>query len=319
MNIFSEEALKSDSQFFMDVVEGLNAEAKSLPCKYFYDEKGSQLFDEICVLDEYYLTRAELSIMEHHASSIAYQIGERVMLVEYGSGSSVKTRILLDELESAVAYVPVDISEEHLLKTADQLQLSYPEVEILPVVADFVTPFELPVSKRAAAHVAVYFPGSTIGNFTPYEAGKLIANMAGRLGKQGGLLIGIDLQKDPAILEAAYNDAQGVTSAFNLNLLTRINNQLNGNFDLNQFRHRAVYNSAKHRIEITIESQCRQTVAIGDHDFDFAKGEEILTEYCHKYTIAGFARLASQYGFSLHQHWTDENELFAVLHLVLDD
>lgn len=311
--------LNPHQHFLNDVLHGLKIKQKTLPCKYLYDERGSQLFDQICELDEYYVTRAELSIMESCAASIAEQIDTEVMLVEYGSGSSLKTRILLDALIQPRAYVPVDISEDHLRKTARELQESYPELQVLPVVADFTKPFQLPRCDPAASHVAIYFPGSTIGNFTEEAAGKLLEQMSNMLGPQGGLLIGIDLHKATDVLESAYNDALGVTAEFNLNLLARINHELDGNFDLEQFEHKAFYNQSQHRIEISIVSLTDQIVEIGDEAITFSKGEEILTEYSHKYTVAGFAQFSSQFGFSLHKHWTDENEYFAVLHLVLED
>lgn len=304
--------------FLNDVLHGLSQPRKTLPCKYLYDERGSQLFDQICQTEEYYPTRTELSIMEQHADRIAYQIDKTVMLVEYGSGSSLKTRVLLDALREPAAYVPVDISEEHLLKTAVELQSLYPALDVLPVVADFTRPFALPASEQPASHVALYFPGSTIGNFTPQAAGELLRGMASLLGPGGGLLIGIDLQKDVSIIEAAYNDAQGVTAEFSLNLLHRINAELAANFDVEQFVHQAVYNPKAQRVEISVVSQAAQNVRIGEHMIHFQPGEQILTEYSHKYTIEGFAQFASQFGFSLHESWTDPRHYFGVLHLVLD-
>lgn len=317
MNSAADSSSQIDS-FAEDVIHGLSQPNKELSCKYLYDERGSALFDQICETEEYYPTRTELQIMQDNAQSIAFQIGSGVMLVEYGSGSSVKTRMLLDSLDQLAAYVPVDISEEHLLKTAESLRTAYPNIEVLPVVADFTRPFELPQSNQDTTHVALYFPGSTIGNFTPKGAGELLTFMSQMLGSQGGLLIGIDLQKEVSVIEAAYDDVQGVTSQFSLNLLTRINTELDGNFDLTAFKHQAVYNHVEHRIEISIVSLRDQQVTVGDRRFDFAAGEEILTEYSHKYTIDGFAKFASQFGFSLHQHWVDERDYFAVLHLVLD-
>ncbi len=310
--------VKPTEAFLDDVLLGLSQPKKSLPCKYLYDERGSQLFDKICQTDEYYPTRTELAIMERHAESIAYQIDKAVMLVEYGSGSSLKTRVLLDALQEPAAYVPVDISEEHLIKTAIELQSVYPTLDVLPVVADFTRPFSLPTSERPASHVALYFPGSTIGNFTPRAAGQILRGMAAMLGPGGGLLIGIDLQKDVSTIEAAYNDAHGVTAEFNLNLLTRINEELGGDFQLGQYEHRAIYNSVKQRVEISIVSQTAQHMQLGDQVIRFEAGEEILTEYSHKYTIDGFAQFASQFGFSLHESWTDKHMYFGVLHLVLD-
>ncbi|MDA7527435.1 L-histidine N(alpha)-methyltransferase [bacterium] len=310
--------LNPTEHFLRDVRSGLSQKQKTLPCKYLYDERGSQLFDQICELDEYYVTSTELSIMEANTASIAAQIDTEVMLVEYGSGSSLKTRILLDSLLEPRAYVPIDISEEHLIKTSVELQKAYPSLQVLPVVADFTNSFQLPKCEPPASHVAIYFPGSTIGNFTPENAGKLLDNMSQMLGDQGGLLIGIDLQKKVSVLEAAYNDSANVTADFNLNLLNRINNELNGDFDLEHFEHRAIYNQTDHRIEISIVSLKDQVVSISGERFHFTTGEEILTEYSHKYTIDGFAEFAAEYGFTLHKSWTDEKEYFGVLHLVLE-
>lgn len=315
MNV-NDTTIATDAEFLHDTIQGLSGDRKSLPCKYFYDERGSKLFEKICELDEYYLTRVEICIMEQHAKSIASQIDSDVMLVEYGSGSSVKTRLLLEALIRPAAYVPVDISAEHLLGTADNLRAAYPEIEILPVVADFTKPFQLPESTSAPSHVALYFPGSTIGNFSEQDAGDLLAFMSNMLGRQGGLLIGIDLQKEPAIVEAAYNDKAGVTAEFNLNILNRINVELDGNFELTKFQHRSVYNEKLCRIETSIVSSCDQDVTVDGQVFEFAKEEEIHTEYSYKYTIEGFAEFANPFGFRLHKHWTDEDGYFAVLHLV---
>ncbi len=306
-------------QFLDDVLVGMRATPKRLPCKYFYDERGSQLFDQICLLEEYYLTRSEDQIIKEYAQEMADQIGPGVMLVEYGSGSSTKTRALLDTLDDAVAYVPVDISREHLASTAARLSRSYPQIEILPVCADFTEDFALPESRREPTHSAVFFPGSTIGNFEPHAALAILGQIADLCGRGGGLLIGIDLQKDVSTIEAAYNDASGVTADFNINLLERINRELAGEFDLELFAHQAIYDDLEDRIEISLVSRNRQSVSIGDHSFQFAEGEAIITEYSHKYTIDGFAKLAAQVGLTLRRSWTDPEQRFAVLHLALLD
>lgn len=306
----------TDQSFLNDVIRGLSQPKKELNCKYFYDEQGSRLFDQICELDEYYLTRTELAIMGAHAAEMAEQLGHGIALVEFGSGSSVKTKILLDQLCEPTAYMPLDISEEHLLKTTVGLRKLYPMVEIIPIIADFTKGFALPATKRPYSHAAVYFPGSTIGNFTPSQASQMLRRIVKILGRDGGLLIGIDLQKDPAIIEAAYNDVEGVTAEFNLNVLHRINRDLKADINVDQFRHKAVYNPDRGRVEISIVSQTDETIHIDDQEFFVRKGEEILTEYSHKYTIDGFAELASEAGFSLHKYWTDEQDYFAVLHLV---
>jgi dimethylhistidine N-methyltransferase len=306
------------NQFFQDVIHSLSKTNKELPCKYFYDERGSQLFDEICELDEYYLTRTELQIMQSNAKEIASQIDTKVMLVEYGSGSSIKTRILLDHLHDPVAYVPVDISKEHLQRTADLLTEDYPRIEILPVCADFTKGFSLPKSKRKPSHSAVYFPGSTIGNFLPAKSRELLSQISSLCGEGGGLVIGIDLVKDKKSLEAAYNDRLGVTAEFNRNLLVRMNRELGANFEVDQFRHEARFNATASRIEMYLISDRKQTVTIGEHEFHFRRGEAICTEHSHKYTIPRFAKLASEVGLVLHKSWTDPEELFAVLHLVVE-
>jgi dimethylhistidine N-methyltransferase len=304
--------------FLNDVRAGLRAAAKSLPCKYFYDKRGSELFDRICLLEEYYLTRAELSIMERGAIEMGKQIGQGVRLVEYGSGSSVKTRYLLDALPEAAAYVPVDISGQHLEQTAAELAADYPRIEILPVCADFTQEFALPQPTRVASHTAVYFPGSTIGNFLPARATELLRNISSLCGPGGGLLIGIDLKKNVATIEAAYDDPQGVTAAFNLNLLRRINRELGADFNLTEFRHRAIYNSDLGRVEIDLVSRQAQAVKIAGEVYEFGEGEAIRTEYSHKYTIDEFAALSAPAGLMLHHQWTDEAQNFAVLHLVVE-
>lgn len=308
------------AQFLADVLAGLRSSPKEFPCKYFYDERGSQLFDDICELDEYYLTRTEDEIIKRHVQEMADQIGPGVMLVEYGSGSSTKTRTLLDHLNDPVAYVPVDISREHLRRVAATLSHAYPQMEVLPVCADFTKPFALPQSRRAPTHSAVFFPGSTIGNFKPREAREMIKHLAAMCGTGGGLLIGIDLQKDPRVIEAAYNDARGVTADFNLNLLRHINHELDADFDLAQFRHRASYDERLGRIQMSLVSRRAQVVTVGGRGgeaFEFAADEPIITEYSHKYTIDGFAEMAADACLTLRRSWTDAQRRFAVLHFAL--
>ncbi len=312
----------TDAQFQRDVLDGLSRSKKALPCKYLYDPAGSALFDQICELPEYYLTRTESQIMEQSAAEIAGALGPRPVVVELGSGSSTKTRILLDNIHDA-AYVPVDISREHLLSTADTLREDYPEHAIAPVVADFMSPFhlsdQLSHSDLASyGSVTVYFPGSTIGNLTQAEARTLLKNIAGLSDCDGeechpGLLIGIDLVKDTSVLEAAYNDAQGVSSAFSLNLLKRINRELEADFQVSQFAHTAFFNEQHARIEIYLESKVDQTVTVAGEEFEFGKGERIHTEFSHKYTIDSFVEIAAQAGFELKDHWTDAKKYFAIL------
>lgn len=306
--------VSDESAFLQDVLFGLSQERKELHCKYFYDETGSQLFDQICDLDEYYPTRTELAIMSTHASDIAARIGEGAVLVEYGSGSSTKTRLLLDELESAHAYLPVDISEDHLQQTADRLREDYEDLDIHPLAVDFTSPFELP-EPYATSKTTIYFPGSTIGNLKSDEAVELLASIADQCGSDGGLLIGFDLAKDESILKAAYDDSEGVTAAFNLNLLHRINRELDANFDVDRFAHVATYNREESRIEIYIESLDDQEVTVGEQAFQFARGERIFTEYSHKYGVDQFVALAAKAGLKMDALWTDQRDYFAVMHL----
>jgi dimethylhistidine N-methyltransferase len=303
--------------FLRDVIAGLRKRPKSLSCKYFYDQPGSELFDRICQLDEYYLTRTELALMEQFAPEMGAQIGPGAMLVEYGSGSSVKTRYLLDNLPDLIAYVPVDISGDHLQQTARELACDYPRIEVLPVCADFTHDFALPHSLRATTHSAVYFPGSTIGNFLPGPATGLLRRITRMCGTGGGLLIGIDLKKDAATIEAAYNDRLGVTAEFNLNMLRRINRELGADFDLDQFFHRARYNDKLGRVEMSLVSRRAQSVTFGGETIEIDPGESICTEYSHKYTVEEFAVIAAAAGLTLRKEWTDNNRQFAVLHFAV--
>ncbi|MEL7266626.1 MAG: L-histidine N(alpha)-methyltransferase [Planctomycetota bacterium] len=300
--------------FRRDVIKELSRSPKSLPSKYFYDQRGSLLFDQICTLDEYYLTRSETEIMREYADEIGQAIGEGVMLVEYGSGSSAKSRLLLDRLLDPVAYVAVDISHQHLLATSDQLRRDYSQLEIIPVIADFSGPFQLPKPKTRPRSTTVYFPGSTIGNLLVNDAVQLLKSIAQQCGKNGQLVIGIDLQKDVKIIERAYNDAEGITAKFNLNLLDRINRELDASIDLSGFAHVARYNQSKHRIDMFLRSERPQTIVIGETQLVFNRGELIHTEYSHKYTIKGFADLAAKSGLTLVGSWTDQRGYFAVLH-----
>jgi dimethylhistidine N-methyltransferase len=299
-----------------EVLAGLRRRRKRLPCKYFYDARGSLLFDQICELDEYYLTRTELAIMHAHAGEMAAAIGGSALLIEYGSGSSTKTRVLLDHLREPAAYVPIDISGEHLRLSAGSLAAAYPGLDVLPVCADYTTRFHLPEPDEQPARRIVYFPGSTIGNFEPADALAFLRGIARVCGPGGGLLIGVDLKKDPAVLHAAYNDARRVTAAFNLNLLARLNRELGADFDLSAFAHYAFYNPRRGRIEMHLLSQRRQEVNLGGETIEFAEGESVFTESSYKYTPADFAALAREAGFTAQQVWTDRDHRFSVQYLV---
>ena len=298
-----------------EVLAGLRLPQKTLPCKYFYDERGSELFDAICALPEYYLTRTELGIMETHVEAMAAALGAELLLVEPGSGSSVKTRLLLEHLQAPVAYVPVDIARTHLVRAAERLSRLYPSLEILPVCADFIQAFEVPVPHREPAHRAVYFPGSTVGNFTPAETVELLRHMQRLAEPEGAILIGLDLRKDVGVLERAYDDAAGVTAAFNLNLLTRLDRELDADFDLRHFRHRAVYNAEEGCIEMHLVSTTAQSVQVAGERFTLREGEHILSERSYKHTLEGFTALAARAGLALQQHWLDDRGYFCVAYL----
>jgi dimethylhistidine N-methyltransferase len=296
-----------------DVLEALGRRPqRELPTQYLYDARGSALFDRICELPEYYPTRTELAIMERDAGAMARGLGPEALVIEYGSGSSVKTRRLLERLRAPAGCVLVDISREHLHRSAARLAAELPHVEVLPVCADFTAPFLVPRPHGRVRRRVVYFPGSTIGNFLPEQAVRLMRRMAEQVGKGGGLLIGTDLRKDPAVLEAAYDDSQGVTAAFNKNLLRRINRELGADFDLGAFEHRAIYDEERGRIEMLLVSREAQEVRVAGRRFVLAAGEAIRSEYSHKYTIPGFHELAGAAGWRAEEVWVDPREWFAV-------
>jgi len=299
-----------------DALAGLSCSPKRLSSKYFYDARGSELFEEITRLPEYYPTRTEIALMETCMPQIAQAIGARAHVVEYGSGSGRKTRMLLDALAHPVAYTPIEISRTALLDSVARLKTEFPQIEMLPVCADFTRGVRLPESTRAAARTLVFFPGSTLGNFSVDEAVALLRGMRVAIGQHGAALIGIDLQKDAALIEAAYNDAAGVTAQFTLNLLTRLNREIGSNFDLGGFRHRARYDIGAGRIDTYLVSQRRQTVQVGPCAFDFETDEAIHVEYSHKYTDTGFAQLAALAGLQVIDGWNDSRNWFGLRLLV---
>ncbi|MDZ7755559.1 L-histidine N(alpha)-methyltransferase [Rhodohalobacter sp.] len=293
-----------------EVLAGLSKSQKTLPSKYFYDKRGSALFEDICELDEYYLTRTELEIMNGNIDAIAAKLGENIQLIELGSGSSVKTRLLLDHLNSINSYIPVDISDDFLAEVAENLQGEYPVLDIIPVAADYTQPFELPRTKPGVRKIA-YYPGSTIGNFTKENAAEFLALIADLAGEDGGLLIGFDLLKEKETLVDAYDDSKGVTAEFNKNILLRLNRELNANFDLDLFEHRAVFNEEKSRMEMHLESKADQFVNISDAQIHFEKGETIHTENSHKYSLESFKELTESH-FRTVETWTDPESMFAI-------
>jgi dimethylhistidine N-methyltransferase len=305
--------------FLADVLTGLSRTQKELPCKYIYDEKGSRLFDQICELPEYYPTRTEMALIRDKGAEIAARVGPSAQIVEYGCGSVQKIRLLLDALERPASYVAVDISREHLLNAAAALAVDYPNLEVHALCADFTKPFDIPpVSKAPGARRVGFFPGSTLGNFSYKDAVEFLKSAAQSLGAGAGMVIGIDLKKDESLLNAAYNDSQGVTAQFNLNLLERINRELNGDFDIDAFTFQAQYDDAKGRVESHLYSSREQTVRLNGESFDFDEGESIHTENSHKYSIPEFRELARGAGFEHKQVWTDENDLFSIHYLEVD-
>jgi L-histidine Nalpha-methyltransferase len=294
------------------VLAGLGRQPKTLPCKFFYDEKGSALFEEICEVPEYYLTRTEIGILDEYAGEIADNIGPHARLIELGSGASRKVRILLAALESPAAYVPVDISREWLREAAAQLAGDFPKLPVIAVCADYTRPFQLPPMPGPAGKRVGFFPGSTIGNFEPEAVVRFLRNCAELLGPGGEMLIGADLKKEPEILEAAYNDRAGVNAAFNLNLLERINRELGGDLDVDRFEHLALYNEEQGRMELYVRSTVEQSATVAGHRFNFAAGERIHTENSYKYAIDEFHALARRAGFAPVHTWTDRHDLFSV-------
>jgi dimethylhistidine N-methyltransferase len=310
------DAEPATSDFLSEVISGLSAAQRTLPCKFFYDERGASLFQRICDLPEYYITRTELAILRQDGPDIASHLGVRIALIGLGTGPGTKTRILLENLRKPIAYIPVDISRDQLQKSATLFQRLFPQLEILPVCADYLESFDLPTPLRTPDRNVIYFPGSTIGNFEPRMAIAFLRRICGLYETKGSLLIGVDLQKDRHILERAYNDSEGVTAEFNLNLLLRANHELGANFDLKQWRHEATYNAAAGRIEMHLVSEIDQNVHIADYEFRFRSTERIITEFSYKYTPESFTALAAAAGLKFVQMWTDKERLFGVFYFI---
>ena len=309
MNTQTEDILHTET--LDEIIIGLSKPQKSLPSKLFYDERGSQLFDEICDVEEYYPTRTEIKIMRDNIKEIASYIGDDCLLVELGSGSSVKIRLLIDHLPTLAAYIPVDISAEHLIKSVGNLKTDHQQLVVHPLVADYTKDFSLPIINEPFKTIDAFYPGSTIGNFTHEEARAFLSRVAKTFGKGSGLLIGVDLKKDKNILYAAYNDKRNVTAEFNLNILSHLNNLLGADFNLNKFKHHAFYNKEFGRIEMHLVSNEKQSVQIEDSFFSFEEDETILTEYSYKYSPEDFQKVASGI-YEVEKVWIDEKRLFSV-------
>jgi len=299
-------------QITAEILHGLSATPRQLPSKYFYDAQGSALFEQITRQPEYYPTRTELQLLQDCAHDIAKVVGPRLHVVELGSGSGRKTELLLHALRDPVAYTPIEISRAALLDSITRLAPSLPDIEMLPVCADFTQPVQLPIPQRKPARHLVFFPGSTLGNFAHDDAIALLKAMRQTMGPDGMALIGIDLHKDAALIEAAYNDAAGVTAEFTLNLLRRLNRDIGSDFDLDSFRHRARYSVPRLRIETELVSQRDQRVQVGGQSFEFAEGEAMTVEYSHKYTDAVFSRMAADAGLQVTAHWNATDPAFGL-------
>lgn len=308
---------KLDS-FRDEVISSLSRTPKQLPCKFFYDTLGLQLFNQICELEEYYITRTELAIFEKYKQEIQQLVGKNALIIEYGGGSNNKIRLLFNILDSPVAYMPIDISKDYLFADATLLSKDYSQLTIIAVCADYTKALELPELNIEFKKKVLFFPGSTIGNLDYNEAQKLLANTASLFQSNDGILIGVDLKKDPKILNAAYNDSKGLTAAFNLNLLTRINHDLAANFDLTAFAHHAFYNELEGRIEMHLISLKDQVINIDGSEIKLRKDEIIHTENSYKYEIAEFHKLAQKAGFIPTKVWTDESNLFSVHYLTFN-
>lgn len=302
--------------FLAEVLIGLHKPQKELPSKYFYDARGSQFFERICELKEYYITRIEASIMQAHIREMVELIGPQVLVIEHGCGNCEKVRFLIDHLNDPVAFIPIDISQKQLLHVAKELASIYPRLQVLPVCADYTNSFELPIPKQSSKRTVVYFPGSTISNFDPIPAKHFLEHVANLCRPDGALLIGVDLKKDPAVLHGAYNDSAGITAAFNLNLLERINRELYSDFQLDGFQHYAFYNPRESRVEMHLISQRDQVVHINRQTISFARGESIWTESSYKYNLDEFEQMAAAAGFRVERVWVDERQWFSVQYLV---
>lgn len=309
----------SDADFEREVVAGLSKRQKELPCKYFYDAEGAALFEQICTTEEYYVTRTELRIFSDHVAEIAALCGPQAVVVEPGSGSGQKTRMLLEALDRPAAYVPVDISRDQLLVAAASLAATFPELEVLPVCADYTQPFPLPSPTRTGGKRVLFYPGSTIGNFDRVAAEAFLRRMAEQVGPGGVVVLGVDMAKDPLLLHAAYNDAAGITARFNKNVLARIARSLSTDVDLDAFRHYAFYDPIEGRIEMHLISLREQVVRVGERRFGFATGESIWTESSYKYTRPGVRAMAARAGLETRAELSDENGWFLVSVLAVPD
>ncbi len=308
------DSLPNNSEMLSEALEGLKANPKTLPCKYFYDKRGSDLFQKICKLPEYYPTRTETFLLKSIAKEISEIIGPACQMIEYGSGSSEKMHILLKALIEPESFTAVDISKEHLLSVTKALAKEFPQLKVHAVPADFIHPFKVPKMIGSGLRIG-FFPGSTIGNFTHEGAIDFLRGTREVVGLNGAMIVGVDLKKDERILHAAYNDSEGVTAAFNMNLLLRLNNELGANFNLDRFCHEAFYNAEAGRVEMHLRSLSNQSVCLGSEEFFFKQNETIHTENSYKYLIHEFSELAEHAGYKTLKYWSDKNNFFGIFFL----
>ena len=307
----------SNGNILTEVLVGLSKSQKTIPAKYLYDEKGSEIFEVICRLPEYYLTRAENEILQKYSSEISELIGEGPVIIEPGSGSGEKVRGLIEKIKGAITYVPIEISKNILLRMTSELHERFPDLRVIPICADFTLGMDFPLSIDAyAGKKVVFFPGSTIGNFDPEDALAFLKSVTKLIGPNGGLLIGVDLKKNKSVYELAYDDPQGVTAAFNLNLLERLNREVNASFDLINFDHHACYNEVLGRVEMHLRSRVSQLVKVNESIFRFREGETIHTENSYKYTVEEFCELCAKANLKLVKNWKDSNNLFCTYYFV---
>jgi dimethylhistidine N-methyltransferase len=301
--------------FRQGLVDGLSKNPKDIPAKFLYDERGSELFEEICETDDYYPTRTEIGIMETCLDEVSELVGPRARIVEFGAGSGRKTRMFLGALDKPAAYLPIEISKSALRGCAERMRKAFPDLEVIPICADYTEPVELPEPSASTGRTVGYYPGSTLGNFEPDEAAAFLERIHQLCGEDGGLVIGIDLVKDRETLEAAYDDSEGVTEAFTMNILDRANREADANFDRDAFDFEAEWQPENRRVQLRLVSKRAQTVHVGDESFDFEAGELVVTEHSYKFELDQFAALARQTGFTPVETWTDDQEHFSLWYL----
>ena len=318
MTLPAEDVNLMTTEFYQDVVNGLSKSNRLLPSKYFYDQRGSQLFDQICELDEYYITRTEMGIFEDHVDSIAKFIGSNSRFLEFGSGSSLKTRLLLSNLPDLSAYLPLDISEEHLLESVAGLHDEFPNLNIIPLHRDYLSDWDLPDSKEKDSKLVYFYPGSTIGNFEPTDAFEFIKKMRENCEHGDKLLIGVDLIKDLTKIHSAYNDASMITAEFNRNVLHRMRNELSAQLEVDHFDHFAPFNETHSRVEMRLVANRKTSIKLGHYNIHFDKDEFITTEYCYKYHPEQFGMMVIEAGFAPCSYWTDQDSQFGLFGFVAE-